>query len=363
MKAWSRASEDIERMDDIEYEGRARLARIRRDPEAWREVTCLESSDAEGLWTDAHAANRYALLLALQYDLQSDDRDLVRFLVEQEALRHRREPFQGLYPALQLTAFILASFQQIEHIWAFAQAKLANFDTYLGYDVEYLLSAGIDATLAYVAANEHPMREQVQDWLVRDGASVLTGQDLTAWWDRQREQYPHQHEEESPKARLDQALELGGLREASAWLQVWEREVSRTASQLHALTWYWALLQEWDRATALTEERLASTDLDPCSRAAGMVSLVEHQRRGGRPDEAWRTLLRALPVLDASGDWWLAGYGRSAIEEALLLAQTLASEKADAARGMPMDGRRAGSRAQGWRLCICWRSRWQPLPP
>jgi hypothetical protein len=119
-------------MDDIEYEGRARLARIRRDPEAWREVTCLESSDAEGLWTDAHAANRYALLLALQYDLQSDDRDLVRFLFEQEAL---------------------------------------------------------------------------------------------------------------------------------------------------------------------------------------------------------------------------------------LLAQTLASEKADAARGMPMDGRRAGSRAQGWRLCICWRSRWQPLPP
>jgi len=319
-------------MGDIGYERRVRLARIRHDPEAWREVACLDSSDAEGLWTDAHAADRYALLLALQYDLQGDDRDLVRFLFEQEALRHRREPFQGLYPALQLAAFLLASFQQVEHIWDFAQAKLANFDTYLGFDVEYLLSAGVDATLAYIAANEHPMREQVLEWLVRDGTCVIAEQDFATWWARQRERYPNRREEELPKARLDQALELGDMREAQHWLQVWESGVPRTASMLHTLAWYWALVEDWDRAAALTEERLALPDLDLFSRAAGMVTLAEYRRRGGHTAEAWRTLQAAGPLLDASGDWWRAGCGRSAIEEALLLAQVLASEEADAAQ-------------------------------
>jgi hypothetical protein len=278
---------------------------------------------------------RYALLLTLQYDLRTEDHALVRYLFEQETLRHRREPFQGLYPALRLAGYLLATFRAIEHVWLFAEAKLANFDTYMGFDLAYLVSAGIDQTLAYVrAADTHPLRKNVLDWLVgEDGQCVLNEDGLVSWWRRMTADYPAQQSDEAPLARLTQALDFDDVEDARRWLITWEATLPRTSRHLRTIAWYWAQVRDWDRASAVVAELLAHDDANSWDRASLQVQAAAYQRQAGRAAEAARQLLAARRALVNIEAWWRYGLGRSVMEEALLIAQSLppGNEQADEA--------------------------------
>jgi hypothetical protein len=308
-------------------EGRQLLGRCRHDSAAWEEAACTEAPGDDAGWTDRAARRRYVLLLALQYDLRTEDRALVRFLFEQETLRHRREPFQGLDPALPLAGYLLATFRAVEHVWLFAEAKRANFDTYLGFDRAYLVSAGTEATLAYVrAADIHPLRQDVLDWLVgADGQYVVTEDELLSWWRQMAADYPSQLADEDPLARLNQALELDDREEARRWLITWEATLPRTSRQLRTIAWYWAQLHDWDRAGAVVAELLAHDDVSTWDRASLQTDAAAYHRQAGRAVEAGQQLLAARRTLADIGAWWRYGLGRSAIEEALRIAQALPS--------------------------------------
>jgi hypothetical protein len=299
------------------------------------EAACGEAAGDDGRWVDLHAVRRYALLLALQYDLRTEDRALVRYLFEQETLRHRREPFQGLYPELRLAGYLLATFRAVEHLWLFTEAKLANFDTYMGFDLEYLVSAGIEQTLAYVrAADTHPLRKHVLDWLVgEDGQCVLNEDQLVSWWRRLVANYPVQQSDEDPLARLDQALDLDDIEEARRWLTTWEATLPRTSPHLRTIAWRWAQVRGWDRAGAVVAELLAHHDVNAWDRASLQVQAAAYHRQAGRAAEAGRQLLAARRTLADIEAWWRYGLGRSAMEEALLVARSLPpdNEQADEA--------------------------------
>jgi hypothetical protein len=250
----------------------------------------------------------------------------VRYLFEQETLRHRREAFQGLYPALRLTGYLLATFQVVEHVWLFAQAKLANFDTAAGFDREYLVSAGIARTCAYVLAADvnHPLRQPVLDGLVREnGQYDVTEDELAAWWRRLIADYPKQQADEEPRARLNQALDLDDVVEARHWLITWEETLPRTPRQLRAIAWYWAQVRDWDRANAIVAELLAHEEVTVWDRASLQIEAATYQRQAGRVEDASRQLLVARWTLATIESWWRVGLGRSALEEALLIARAL----------------------------------------
>lgn len=179
--------------------GSALLTRCRQGEVAWGEVACGDSAGDDGLWWDPNADLRYTLLRALQYDLQPGDSALVRYLIEQETLHHRRLPLQGLHDAMPLAGYLLASFHEIEHVWLFAEAKRANFDTYMGFDRMYLVSAGIEETLAYVRkASTHALQHDVLEWLVgEDGQCVISEDDLASWWQSVVSLYPARWDDET----------------------------------------------------------------------------------------------------------------------------------------------------------------------
>lgn len=299
------------------------LTRCREDSNAWTEAACGEAIDNEGKWTDPNATRRYALLLALQYDLRPEDCALARYLFEQETLRHRREPFQGLYPALRLAGYLLSTYRIVENVWAFAEAKLANFDTYAGFDREHLVSAGIETTLSYVRqTNDHPQREEVLEWLTHeDGQCIYSEDDLEAWRRHTAEYYPAHQADENPLSWLSQSLELGDLAEARRWLEAWEATLPRTSRNLHSLMWYWTEIPDWDRACAAAAELLAHDDLDAWNRARIQTQAAGYHRQAGRVGEAARQFILARETLVGIESWWRFGLGRSALEEALRIAQ------------------------------------------
>src|SRR5271165_2303242 len=90
------------------------LQQYRLSPERWDELACFDGQDEEGRWCDANAAARYHVLIVLQYHQQRFDMNLVRFLFQQEVLRHKQEPFQGYIASLSLATYLLANYRNVE---------------------------------------------------------------------------------------------------------------------------------------------------------------------------------------------------------------------------------------------------------
>lgn len=126
------------------------LDQIKSSRKSWKAFSYEKDDDGE----DANYLKRYALAIELQYCYTPDDKELIKFLLEQEVLNRRNAPFQGLSISLTLLSYLLATYREPEHVWLFEQAKYANFDTYCGYDSEFIFSAGIEATCDYLENHE-----------------------------------------------------------------------------------------------------------------------------------------------------------------------------------------------------------------
>src|SRR4051794_4237410 len=144
---------------------RQELARV-RDSAAWPELGFEAAVGADGYAYDRNAVLRAKVLWALQYDHGPDDLPLVRWIAEQEARCRHEAPFQGMSEETELAGFLLASLGRIEDVWLHWQIKRANFDTWCGYDMQYMLGAGVTATVDFVRASDHADRDAVLERLL-----------------------------------------------------------------------------------------------------------------------------------------------------------------------------------------------------
>lgn len=142
--------------------------------EAWQGLRYERGPDGE----DLNEAARGEVLAA---GSTAGDLPLLRFLVEQEALC--RAHSQGLGEQAALAGFLLAEHRRPEDVWRHFALKRANFDAGCMYDVEHLCAAGVQVTVEYVRASDHPDREAVLELLDVD----LDEDDLWQWFEHRRE--------------------------------------------------------------------------------------------------------------------------------------------------------------------------------
>lgn len=309
-------------------DARVLLEECRSNTERWQALACADGTDAEGYWTDPQATLRYRVLLALQYDLQLSDDDLVAYLFDQEVRFHSKVPFQGLYASLDLAGYLLASFRNPQHVRRFWRATHANFDTYCGFDREYLLSAGIEPTLAFVRRREEPEDTDVLTALLDGETPRYTAAELEAWWTAKRTKYPTSVDLESVKTRLTHALALGERDDAAHWLRLWEASQERTPTMLHTLAYYLGQMHDWTAAAAALREYLLAIEgmySTPWIAAASTIQLAEYERLAGCPSDAWntiRTLVASYPEHDEASHDVLA----RSVPEALALADVLPAD-------------------------------------
>lgn len=102
------------------------------------------------------AALRAAVLEEVQQTLVPGDRALLCFILEQEmrACIHEGggEYFENLYWA----GFLLSLVADVEDVHLLWRAKTLDFDTWSGFDVQFLVGAGVSRTLSYL----HSLREE-----------------------------------------------------------------------------------------------------------------------------------------------------------------------------------------------------------
>lgn len=102
---------------------------------------------------DVNAKFRAAVCKELKRSLSQADHQFVRYLVEQEMLDHQIDE-GGIGENIKLCAYLLYKLGQVEDSLLLWRAKNTNFDTLCGIDVQLLVGAGVEQTLAFLRTQD-----------------------------------------------------------------------------------------------------------------------------------------------------------------------------------------------------------------
>jgi hypothetical protein len=111
---------------------------------AYQEARLFDNAQID----DQNAEFRASVLKMLSNDLSPGDRPLIRCLLEQEIASH--ENSWGIFESMRLCGALLFLLAQMEDVGLLWEAKTANFDTMSGFDIQFLVGAGVAPTLAYL---------------------------------------------------------------------------------------------------------------------------------------------------------------------------------------------------------------------
>lgn len=296
------------------------LDRLRQDRSSWQGLCYDEAVGADGYAYDTAMARRATVLWALQYDRRPEDHDLLRHIVEQEAVCRKKAPLAGLSDEALLAGFLLAEHGEVEDVWAQWAVKRANFDTSTGYDVVHLLAAGVDATIEYVRGSEHEDRDAVLKQLLdRNGEPVVTEDDLAMWFTRKRLHFPADPDAEDAMTWVERARLAGDTDTAREHLARWAEGRERDQSTLSQLRYHQTALGDY-AAAAQTQEEYVSLLTSARDLAINWCTLAELWRRAGEHDAALAALRECGCVIVAVPNWQQYAMGRTYVKELVLLA-------------------------------------------
>nr|WP_217808831.1 hypothetical protein [Nocardia donostiensis] len=302
---------------------------MRRSSGEWEELRYERATGADGHDCDRNAVRRAKALWALQYDRKTDDLPLIRWLAEQEARCRHEAPFQGLSEETELAGFLLAEHRQVEDVWLHWEIKRANFDTWCGYDLEYLFAAGVRATIAFVRDSGHADQDSVLELLLDgEGRSCVSEEGLAEWSQRQRSRFPTDPADEDPLTWVERAKLAGDRELALRELARWAAGRQRDKATLAQLRYQLADLEAYAEAARVQRESLVYADT-PWDSASAWQTLAGLERRAGDHHAAWEALRECRRALDGVSGWTEVGLGRMYVGELFQLVCSAENELAE----------------------------------
>lgn len=297
----------------------SQLPVLRSDPRQWGRCAYAQFVHPEFGKQDANSLERYRVLIALQYDHQPDDESLVRYLFDQEVIARSTDDFQGFGEALRLASYLLSRWRRGSDLWRFAAAKVANFDTYCGYDAQFLCAAGRDAALAEFANSDHELKETIRDFLFDELCnSRFSSQEIEDWRTGLIHEFPSRPDEEPLRVEIDRAITFGLCDEGLLLLDRFEE--LGTEKSLSSLSY---LREQLGDLKGAIRHRLALLEdsQDDWDRVSNSCSLADLLLKDQRPAEAWATIRDLDTCLARIEGWGEVGLGRSVVAVAFRVAQ------------------------------------------
>lgn len=96
------------------------------------------------------AALRAAVLTEVQQTLVPGDRALLCFILEQEMFARVHDGGDEFFENLSWAGFLLSLVAHEEDVRLLWRAKTLDYDTWCGFDVQFLVGTGVSRTLAYL---------------------------------------------------------------------------------------------------------------------------------------------------------------------------------------------------------------------
>ncbi|WP_343673142.1 hypothetical protein [Chitinophaga sp.] len=278
-----------------------------------REFLYLEGKDASGNVCDVNAIRRYRLLVALQYSsrLATDEAILAAFL-KSEIRISENAVCGSAGESLHLCSYLLSTYRQPAYAELFYQAKFADFDTYCGYDREFILSAGIKETYQYMADVKPAFSEKFYEYF--GTVCTTTEEELEEWKTFKARYFPDQLEIKDLTDEIQLAIELSEQEIMIEKIDQWVASITEwTEQQLNQLDYY--KRETGDTAGRIwANERLLhfkKTDWDKTSVLTDLAKFyIELKDR----DNAWAKLQLLPGYLEKIPNWDAVGLGRFAVE-------------------------------------------------
>jgi len=276
-----------------------------------------EGIDEEGHSYDQNSTQRFQLLIALQYNPGLRDEETIVELFKSEIEKHRKAPFQGLYPALKLNAFLITQYSSPKYTKLFLDAKQANFDTHCGFDDQFLVSTGISQTYTLIEQEKPKIKEAFYDYVGESPKDCyISESELIEWKKYLNEEYPEKLIIKGVLDEIDLAIDLEETGILKEKIEEWrDSKNSWTESELNQLIYYTGIVKDLSAQIWANEEllKLKSSHWDCASQLQQLSKLLIQSNQF---DQAWNRIKDSQKHLKRISDWKTVGLGRFIIENA-----------------------------------------------
>lgn len=295
----------------------------RANPYLWKELKWKASKDSVGEYFDENKSKRDKLIIALQFAFTQQDEKFLQFLFQQEILDRLHDPFQGVTTILRRCGFLLASFNKPEHVWLFVEAKTANFDTHCGFDWEYMLSAGVEATFKYVESHEHPMKAGFSSYFPSRKECALSEEDIIQWKLQLEATFPKEIARTDVESWMFIGLELGQKAQVGQLLQTWLQNQEWKEDSLRTLKYFQSYLGDVAGEISTTQKLIGFIENDD-QRAYIYSELASLYLKNNQREQAWSSIKEAVNRIKSIDKGILGGLGECALD---IICQSSSKER------------------------------------
>lgn len=289
---------------------RERIERVRGNSNLWKELEFdMEESDLK----------RYALSKALQYSYTKKDYDLIYFLLCEEIKGRRNDEFQGFGDCLILLSYLLASFKRPENAVVFETAKLANFDTFCGYDARFIFSAGVKETYDYLQSIE---LDDKNGYLYRDGQLLITeitDDDIEKLFNKLKVDYPGNPDEETIVAGLSTAITLN---DKDKFKDLFEALESSDESNNQQLSYYAKMIGQYDKEIYYLNLQYKNA-IKSYDKASLLLKMSEAYVSWDKLVDSYHVFVDIKPLLKKVDNWKKIGLGQTVTHQWFKLSLAL----------------------------------------
>ncbi|TKI58696.1 hypothetical protein E8L90_26695 [Brevibacillus antibioticus] len=285
------------------------LSLIKHSKDLWDSFAYSKCKDAYGY--DKNGLKRYALIVQLQYDqtVTEADKELLYYLMSQEIELHKSHPYQGLHESMDIVAYLLAKCKDVNHIPLFVQAKLSNFDTYYGFDTEYIISAGIEEAITYIEENGlYRISSFFQD-KKEELETMYTAEHMERWFQSKARDYPANLEDESLITLMDRASDFGNMAEARKLFGKLEEQLGSDKKNYSLLYHQAKQLEEYDKALHYLTQDLPEQE-DLFDKVSLWLRIAEIHLLKQDWIQAFASVKQCEPELKLFSSWKRTGLGR-----------------------------------------------------
>ena len=292
------------------------LKKLKEDRLQLPDFLYKEGLDKDGNAFDENSTKRFQLLIALQYNPNLRDEMILVELFKAEIERHKKAPFQGLYPALRLSAYLVSNYADHKHVTLFLAAKQANFDTHCGFDYQFLVSAGIHSTYHSIENEKPEIKESFYEYVGSVDHCYISDNELEQWKKQLNEEYPGTLNINGILDEIDLAIDLEETEILKEKVNEWRSSKnSWTEKELKQFIYFQGIIKDVS-AQIWANEELLDLKLSDWDCASQLHSLSDLLVKNKQYVEAWNRIKDAQKYLKRISDWKSIGLGRFIIENA-----------------------------------------------
>jgi len=102
----------------------------------------------------------------VSYFRQNKGREFATFLLDKFIFIRKAPKGEMPFEDLMLACYILGLHNQVEDCLKIWEAKIADFDTYCGLDIQLVSFAGLDETKKYLKEQQSPKAKEAYDYIL-----------------------------------------------------------------------------------------------------------------------------------------------------------------------------------------------------